>query len=218
MISPTGNSTIISIIFFDLALTPSIIKNHLSNFDINNSPSISLFVDSVQEPFQLLEGYPSYVLLIDPSVVPSFGLNHDPSSVPSLIFFIVSTYTTLQPGTIQYVLSTIVTDIDPTSNICSSFATSFEIRFLLFLKQFIMTKSLFHSDITSLNESFIIPCIMLSSKSTSMLFEKSSTLNLSFIPFSSQNPDQRTGGATVFLYRLHFQFQHRLRFQFQPRL
>ena len=146
--------------FFDSALTSSINKDHLSNLDSSNNPSTYLFVASVLQPFQLLEGSPSYVLLIDPSVVPSFGLNHDPSSVPSLIFFIVSTYTTLQPGTIQCVLSISVTDIDPTSNICSSFATSFEIRFLLFLKQFIMTKLLFHSDITSLNEIYHASCYL----------------------------------------------------------
>ena len=73
-----------------------------------------------------------------------------------------------------------------------------------------MRKSLFHLDIPLLNESLILPDIMLYLTSTSMLFAKSSTLNLSFIPFSSQNPDQQTGDATGFLYRLCFQFQHQL--------
>ena len=47
---------------------------------------------------------------------------------------------------------------------------------------------------------------------TSMLFAKSTTLILSFIPFSSHNPDQQTGGTTGLLfdqlcYRLCFQHQ-----------
>ena len=77
------------------ALTPSIDKNNLSSFDLNNNSSISQFVDSVTKPWLVAEVYPSYVLLIDPSVVPSFGLNHDPSSFPSLIFVLVFTDPTL---------------------------------------------------------------------------------------------------------------------------
>ena len=80
-ISPTIDSTIISIIFFDSALTTSINKDHLSNFDSSNNPSTSLLVDSVLEPFQVHKVYPSSILHVDPSVVPSFNLNHDPNHI-----------------------------------------------------------------------------------------------------------------------------------------
>ena len=140
LISPTGSSTIISIIFFDSALTPSINKDHLSNFDSNNSPSISLFVDSVLEPLQLQKGYPSSILHVDPSVIPSFNLNPDPNQ---------------QPDTIQCVLTTIVIsiipDFHPTSSICSSFSNIFKLQFIFFLKHLNMDKSLFYLGIPLLN-------------------------------------------------------------------
>ena len=177
-----------------MALTPSINKDHLSNFDSNNSPSISLFVDSVLEPFEIQEGYLSSILHVDLSVIPSFDLNHDPNQ---------------QPDTIQCVLTTIVTsivpDFHPTSSICSSFSNIFKLQFIFFLKHLNMGKSLFYLGIPLLNESFILPHIMSNLTPTSMLFLKSTTLIISFIPFSSHNPDQQTGGATGLLfYRLRF--------------
>ena len=90
----------------------------------------------------------------------------------------------------------IVPGFHPTSSICSSFSNIFKLRFIFFLKHLNMGKSLFYLSIALLNESFILPHIMLYLTSTLMLFTKSSTLILSFIPFSSNNPEKWTGGAT----------------------
>ena len=65
LVSPTSNSTIISIIFIDLALTPSINKDNLSSFDSNNNPSTSPFIDSLTEPCLVPKVCSSYVLQVD---------------------------------------------------------------------------------------------------------------------------------------------------------